>query len=69
MRRLMAYIDSLLLGMILGMIFLALVHAYSSHRHVTILYNRFAIGSLMDSAENRATSALKQQEVRLLSCQ
>lgn len=44
MRRLVTYLNSLLLGVILGMIFVAVVHTYPSHLQEKIHRTGFAIG-------------------------
>ncbi len=58
MRRFWIYFNALLLGVILGMIFLAIMHADPSDQHQTVRGNSMAIGyrtiersvSLLESA-------------------
>ncbi len=47
MRRLITYINSLFLGMILGMIFVAIFHARPADRQETVRANRSALVRLI----------------------
>ena len=58
MRRLIAYLSSLLLGVILGMIFVATVHSLGPHRQEEIPPNGIAIGCEILGAEDQKTVLL-----------
>jgi len=58
MRRLIANCNALLLGMILGMIFVAVVHAPQSHRQAEVHAGRITIGYEILGAKNQTTVLL-----------
>jgi hypothetical protein len=58
MRRLITCFNSLLLGMILGMIFVAIVHAPPSHLQDEVFTKRVAIGYEILGAKNQTTVLL-----------
>ena len=58
MRRLITYFNSLFLGVILGMIFLAIVHAPQSHWQEVVRVNRITIGHEILGAKNQTTVLL-----------
>ena len=53
MRRFIAYLNSLLFGMILGMIFVAIVHSCPSHWQETFRATRITIGYEQSRAPQR----------------
>ena len=57
MRRLIAYINSLLLGVVLGMIFIAIVHALP-HRHEHVRANGIMISYQVLGAKQQRTFLL-----------
>jgi len=57
MRRFIAYLNSLLLGVVLGMIFVAIVHA-SPHRHEGVRANGFMISYQILGARQQKTFLL-----------
>jgi hypothetical protein len=58
MRRLIAHFNSLLLGMILGMVFVAVVHAPPSQQQERVRAKRITIGYEILGAENQTTVLL-----------
>ncbi|HMG84498.1 MAG TPA: hypothetical protein VK574_02075 [Terracidiphilus sp.] len=58
MRRLTTYFNSLLLGVILGMTFVAIVHAPISHRHEKVRAHALTIGYEIVGAKDQTTVLL-----------
>jgi hypothetical protein len=58
MRRLITHFNALLLGMILGMVFVAIVHAPPSHRQEEVRASRITIGYEILGTGNQTTVVL-----------
>jgi hypothetical protein len=58
MRRLITYFNALFLGLILGMIFVAIVHEPLSHRRQEVRAGRVSIGYEILETENQTTVVL-----------
>ena len=68
MRRLITYSNALLLGMILGMIFVAIFHARPSHRQQEVRAHRIPFAYEIFVARNQTTLVLVAgQDMRLIS--